>query len=634
MNPLTRALKLAENPPPEAATRTTDRSSSQPAHRSEDRKAGKSRESGESGESSPGRAPRHDPAPPTPPLATIAFGDSPGPERPDTARLAPLRATKDDSDPESLPPEAPLIGQARSPESLDAAPLAPLRATRDHAAVDAATDGIDFAALESSGSIPAALGGVPPHSADAAASGTAAARAVERDKFRSLPGSRGLGRGIGIAASMPVAAGAAAGGSAFLWKTELTRPALVRDLPPRQEAAVEPARAHAGNVAADGPREPAGAGMPMSEPHAPPTAIAARPEDGIPPDRPAETTESGNPSGRSAMAENSEGIAMLVATPRSEGHPAPMAVASESGSLPTRSQEATPGRPRYLMPSAASPGGAGLPSGRAAAPVPGPSSANPPVPETTAAAQGIPTGNNAPEGGPDEMVATAPGSGGRIVITKRTRPDHVAESLGRAYQAYLAEDGEAAELAYRSVLRQEPRNRDARLGLAAVAAQAGRRNEAAEHYATLLASHPADTAARAALIAIAEGDPTRVESGLKALLRIEPEAAHLHFSLGNLYAAESRWPEAQRAWFRAYRLDRSNADHAYNLAVGLDHLSQPRNAIALYREALVLAQGTRAGFEAEAVRERIRILESRTDAEREPDGPHEGPGAAATAGIR
>lgn len=469
MNPLTHALKLAENPPPEADARTADQSTDRTAD--------------ELGE----------------------FG--------------------------------------------------PLRATRDGAAVDAAIHGAEFAAPEPPGPIPAACGGMPSDSAGTAASDADGTRAVERDGFRSLPGSRGIGRGIGIAVSMLVAAGAAAGGGAFLWKTELTRPALVRGLPPRQEAAVEPARTHAGSVAADA-REPTGAVA--SAPHDPAAVFAAGPDDGIRPDRPAEATESGNPPGRSATAENGEGIPMLATTPRGEGHP---------------------------------------------------------TPQTTAEAVALPAGNNAPEGEPDETVAMASGSGRHIVITKRTHADHVAQSLERAYRAYLAGDGEAAGQAYRSVLRHEPRNRDARLGLAAVAAQAGRQDEAAEHYTTLLASHPADTTARAALIAIAEGDPTRVESGLKALLRIEPEAAHLHFSLGNLYAAESRWPEAQRAWFRAYRLERGNADHAYNLAVGLDHLSQPRNALALYREALVLAQGTRTGFETEAVRERIRILESRTDAD-------------------
>ena len=226
------------------------------------------------------------------------------------------------------------------------------------------------------------------------------------------------------------------------------------------------------------------------------------------------------------------------------------------------------------------------------------------------------------------------GSGARVVIRKRIRADHVAASLERAWEAYIAGDTETAGRAYRTVLAHEPRNRNARLGLAAVAARAGRWAEAVDHYATLLASHPADTAARAALIAIAEKDPARAESRLKALLRIEPEAAHLHFSLGNLYASQSRWPEARQSWFSAYRFDRGNADHAYNLAVSLDHLSQPRSALGLYREALILARSGPARFEAEAVRRRIRALESRPGAGRPPHGPPRETAAAGTAHVR
>lgn len=307
-------------------------------------------------------------------------------------------------------------------------------------------------------------------------------------------------------------------------------------------------------------------------------------------------------------------------TPRSEGSPAIHAAAPRNGGVPA--------------PSTA-PGGEGHPVGptvESAVPMPESSSSGLRAPGAPDVTRRIGAERTAPAAERNN-AETPPDTGGRITIRKRKRPDLVAASLERAWEAYLAGDGEAAGQAYRAVLEHEPRNRDARLGLAAVAARAGRWGEAAEHYATLLASHPADTAARAALVAIAEKDPARAESRLKALLQIEPEAAHLHFSLGNLYAAQSRWPEAQQSWFSAYRLDRGNADHAYNLAVGLDHLSQSRYALDLYREALVLARSSPASFQAETVLKRIRALESRPDAERASDGtaPDE---AAAAAHVR
>ena len=305
-------------------------------------------------------------------------------------------------------------------------------------------------------------------------------------------------------------------------------------------------------------------------------------------------------------------------TPPSEQSPAVHAAEPRNGGVPA---------PSTATGSEGRPVGATVES---AAPMPESSSSGRRAAGTPEVARRIGTERTAPAAERSD-AEPPPDAGNRIAIRKRKRPDLVAASLERAYEAYLAGDGEAAGQAYRAVLEHEPRNRDARLGLAAVAARAGRWGEAAEHYATLLASHPADTAARAALASIAEKDPARAESRLKALLRIEPEAAHLHFSLGNLYAAQSRWPEAQQSWLSAYRLDRGNADHAYNLAVGLDHLSQSRNALDLYREALVLARSSPASFRAETVLKRIRALESRPDAEPAPDGTAPDEAAAAAA---
>ena len=236
------------------------------------------------------------------------------------------------------------------------------------------------------------------------------------------------------------------------------------------------------------------------------------------------------------------------------------------------------------------------------APAPRPSPGAGAVPWTEPEADAV----HRPDPGAGGAARPAPGAG--IEIRKRTRPDRVAALLERAYGTFHAGDVESAAKAYRAVLGHEPRNRDALLGLAAVVARAGRWDEAAAYYARILAFDPADAAAQAALIAIDERDPVRGESRLKALLSSEPRAAYLHFGLGNAYAAQSRWPEAQQAYLDAWRLDRGNADYAYNLAISLDHLSRPESALDLYREALALAEKRPAGFEAAAVHARIRDL--------------------------
>ena len=88
----------------------------------------------------------------------------------------------------------------------------------------------------------------------------------------------------------------------------------------------------------------------------------------------------------------------------------------------------------------------------------------------------------------------------------------------------------------------------------------------------------------------------------------QPEAAHLHFSLGNQYAQQSRWTEAQGAYFKAYSVDPENADYAFNLAVSLDHLRQRKLALEFYQRALALVDKRAASFPPAQARLRVQEL--------------------------
>ncbi len=181
--------------------------------------------------------------------------------------------------------------------------------------------------------------------------------------------------------------------------------------------------------------------------------------------------------------------------------------------------------------------------------------------------------------------------------------------IERAYEAFQQGNLVEARNEYQRALQSDPSNRDALLGLAAIDMRTRNYDLAEARYLKLLEADPRDAYAMAGLIALrGQTDPVQSESRLKSLIAAQPEAAHLHFALGNQYAAQSRWPEAQAAYFKAYTLDPDNPDFAFNLAVSLDQLRQNKLALEYYRRALALASNRSISFDKNQVSARISDL--------------------------
>lgn len=212
-------------------------------------------------------------------------------------------------------------------------------------------------------------------------------------------------------------------------------------------------------------------------------------------------------------------------------------------------------------------------------------------------------------------AGTAPGrraepawSSSDIKVSHSTTAPRISPALESGYQSLLAGDLPAAAEHYSVALRQDPNNRDALLGNAAVAVRRNEAGQASASYMRLLELNPSDPDALAGLLSLRPGDTGQSELRLKDMLRKSPDSAPLQFALGNLYARQSRWTDAQQAYFRAYTASPDNPDYAFNLAIGLDRLNQPKLALNYYQRALSLAQAGPAGFDSEAVRARMRQL--------------------------
>lgn len=194
--------------------------------------------------------------------------------------------------------------------------------------------------------------------------------------------------------------------------------------------------------------------------------------------------------------------------------------------------------------------------------------------------------------------------------------DRSGRAVNDAYLAYRQGRYDTAGALYGVVLAENPDHRDALLGMAAIELRSGRYERAFDYYMQLLKLNPADRVAQSAVIGLqTQADPLTSESRIRSLLEDAPDAPYLHFTLGNLYASQSRWPDAQQAFFDAFRLDSGNADYAHNLAVSLDRLGQPRAARDYYRRALELAGTTDASFDTSQVSFRLQALTTALDSQ-------------------
>jgi Flp pilus assembly protein TadD len=201
-----------------------------------------------------------------------------------------------------------------------------------------------------------------------------------------------------------------------------------------------------------------------------------------------------------------------------------------------------------------------------------------------------------------------------IAVSPSTTQPTVNPALTQAYRALQSGNIEEARTLYSRLTQSEPLNVDALLGLAYIAAQENHGDDAMKLYMRILQINPRHASAQGALIGlVGRADPVASETRLKLLISREP-SAFLHFVLGNLYADQSLWAQAQQAYFQAHHLEPDNPDYAYNLAVGLDHLRQDKLALRFYQRAEQSATSLgRANFSLTHARERISILSSQPE---------------------
>jgi tetratricopeptide (TPR) repeat protein len=237
------------------------------------------------------------------------------------------------------------------------------------------------------------------------------------------------------------------------------------------------------------------------------------------------------------------------------------------------------------------------------------------VPPSAPELPGTPASLDEIESEPSIAVATPePEIQNNVSFVRRNSVPQVDPRVEQAFAAYQQGDLDDARLLYQATLVEFPLHRDALLGAAAIARARGELAQARDFYSRLLTRDPRDAVARAGLLELMSGsNVSGQETELRRLIESHPELPSLYFALGNIYASQQRWSEAQQVYFDALHLAKStanatsaiNPDYAFNLAVSLEHLNQPQPAIRYYREALEHASRHPAGFDIDLLRRKL-----------------------------
>jgi tetratricopeptide (TPR) repeat protein len=186
--------------------------------------------------------------------------------------------------------------------------------------------------------------------------------------------------------------------------------------------------------------------------------------------------------------------------------------------------------------------------------------------------------------------------------------DAIAQQVSEAYKAYQQGRWNEAQTLYQNVLMQDPYNRDALLGAAAVAVRQGRSQEALGYYQQQLERDPQDEYAISGIMTLSlDANNLGLLSEIDRRLQEKPASVHLLLLKGSLLAGQQQWSVAQEVFFEAWRYDKNNADIAYNLAICLDRLNQSRDAIRFYEMALSL-KTPGANFSSAIVEKRLASL--------------------------
>ncbi len=198
-----------------------------------------------------------------------------------------------------------------------------------------------------------------------------------------------------------------------------------------------------------------------------------------------------------------------------------------------------------------------------------------------------------------------------LISKGKDKTNPLSDAILRGYTAFNSGDLKLAKESYQKAINLDQNNRDAILGMAAVAMMERNYQTALNFYQKRLTIAPKDSYALSGILSIASLDNPSPElfSRVNEIVEENPGAAHLFFLKGSLLASDARWNAAQSEFFKAWSLEPNRAEYVFNLAVSLDQLDQKSEALRFYKDAYSLAKNSPTNLDIHALLQRIAILE-------------------------
>jgi tetratricopeptide (TPR) repeat protein len=205
-------------------------------------------------------------------------------------------------------------------------------------------------------------------------------------------------------------------------------------------------------------------------------------------------------------------------------------------------------------------------------------------------------------------------SGVGDTVQVRRVSQQAQDNVAAGYNALVRGDHDMALGFYDRALQQEPRSVLAQLGRGAALQKLGRLDEARSAYERVLKIDPNNREALTNLTAIvAEREPGEALRRLQELEREYPSFSPIKAQIGLVYARLGSFEPALDYLRRAVSLTPDAPMYHYNLALVLDRLNRPQQAIASYERVLSAAALGRLGPEVPTVdiERRVRYLRTK-----------------------